>query len=363
MPGRLWHTLTVGASLAVGAALVATLVVSAGSPDFALDFRAAYLPAAEALLEAGSPYAVNESSPDLVSGAYLYPPQLALAIVPLTPLSADVAAFIAFVVAFAALMAALAILGVRDVRCYAIVVVWAPAWQALQMANVSALLVLALAIVWRYRDHVWRSGATLGLAASLKLFLWPMLVWALATRRSHVALCAVAVGLGVTLGSWAAIGFEDLTAYPDVLASVPDQSSNSIVAVLGNLGYAPMVGLIATFGIGTTLLAAAVVVARSGDEVRAFTLAIAASLALTPILWWHYLALLVVPLALARPRFSPIWLLPTAIWLTRFGGGEGVESAVPLLVAALVVALILTRPSPGPTALRPERRPALRPAE
>ena len=338
-----WRTFTMGASLALGAALVATLVVAAGSPDLALDFREAYLPAAEALLEVGSPYAVNESSPDGISGAYLYPPQLAMALVPLTALPTDVAAFVAFLGALAALMGALALLGVRDIRCYAILPVWAPAWQALQMANVSALLVLALALVWRYRDHVWRSGAVLGLAVSLKLFLWPVLVWALASRRPRMAVSAVVIGLSVTVVSWAAIGFKDLGAYPDVLRSVADQPSYSIVAVMENLGFVPVVGYIVMLGVGWTLLILGASRARRGDDVRAFTLAIAAALALTPILWWHYLALLVVPLSVARPRFSPLWLLPIAVWLSRVGIGHGLESAVPLAVAFVFFTVILTR--------------------
>jgi Glycosyltransferase family 87 len=349
MPLGTWRILTIGASLALGGALLATLVVAAGSRDLALDFRDSYLPAAQSLLDVGSPYAINDRSPDGISGVYLYPPQLAFALVPVTVLSTNVAAFVAFLVALAALMGALALLGVRDIRCFAILLVWAPAWQALQMANVSALLVLALALVWRYRDHVWRSGAVLGLAASLKLFLWPMLVWALASSRPRVAGCAVAVGFSVTIVSWAAIGFDGLTAYPDLLRSVGEQPSYSIGAVVENLGYAPIVGYVLSSVVGWTLLALAVVLARRGDDVRAFTLAIAAALALTPILWWHYLALLVVPLALTRPRFSPIWLLPIAIWLSRLGAGDGVETAVPLLVAVILFAVMLTRatrPSP-----------------
>jgi len=342
-----WRILTIGASLALGGALLATLVVAAGSPELALDFREAYLPAAQSLLDVGSPYAVNESSPDGISGAYLYPPQLAFALVPLTVLSTDVAAFVAFLTALAALMGALALLGVRDIRCFAILLVWAPAWQALQMANVSALLVLALALVWRYHDHTWRSGAVLGVAASLKLFLLPLILWAIASRRPRMAVFAVAVGLSVTIVSWAAIGFDGLTAYPDLLRSVGEQPSYSIGAVVENLGYAPVVGYVLTSAMGWTLLGLAVILARRGDDVRAFTLAIAAALALTPILWWHYLALLIVPLALTRPRFSPIWLLPIAIWLVRLGAGDGVESALPLLVAALFFAVILIRPVPS----------------
>ena len=34
---------------------------------------------------------------------------------------------------------------------------------------------------------------------------------------------------------------------------------------------------------------------------------------LTPILWLHYLVLLVVPIALARPRLSALWFVPLAM--------------------------------------------------
>jgi hypothetical protein len=38
------------------------------------------------------------------------------------------------------------------------------------------------------------------------------------------------------------------------------------------------------------------------------TACLAASLALTPVVWIHYFVVLLIPIALARPRFSMIWL-------------------------------------------------------
>lgn len=32
-------------------------------------------------------------------------------------------------------------------------------------------------------------------------------------------------------------------------------------------------------------------------------------------MWLHFFALLVIPLAIARPRFDGAWLLPLALWL------------------------------------------------
>ena len=45
---------------------------------------------------------------------------------------------------------------------------------------------------------------------------------------------------------------------------------------------------------------------------------------MTPIMWLHYLVLLMVPLALTRPRFSALWLVPLAAvvpsWLGWYSG-------------------------------------------
>jgi alpha-1,2-mannosyltransferase len=342
-----WRILSTGLLLAGAVMLLSTLVLAAGSVRLGYDFRESYLPAAQAVWDGGSPYVADAPLP------YVYPPQLALAIVPLLAFPVDVAAFVAFLLALGALMGALAVVGVRDVRCYAAVVLWAPGWNALEMANVSAVLALALAFAWRYRDLAWGSSAALGLAVSVKLYLWPLLLWTAATRRLGVSALAIVIGLGVTLAAWALVGFAGLTSFPDQLDKIPFENSYSIVAMTDALGYEPVVGRIATAILGVALLGAVVISGRRGDDLEAFTYSIAAALVLTPVMWQHYLVLLVVPLALARPRFSALWLLPIVIWVSPRDGtnGDGLEPFVPFLVAAALVALLLIR------------RPTLRPQE
>ena len=73
-------------------------------------------------------------------------------------------------------------------------------------------------------------------------------------------------------------------------------------------------------------------------------------LALSPIVWLHYLVLLLVPTAIARPRFSAIWLLPILLWTSpRPGYAEGVLTFLPALVACILVAVLLARPRPKDT--------------
>jgi hypothetical protein len=49
-------------------------------------------------------------------------------------------------------------------------------------------------------------------------------------------------------------------------------------------------------------------------DVATLTLALAAGLAASPIVWVHYFLLLLVPLALAHPRFSVWWFVPFAYY-------------------------------------------------
>jgi hypothetical protein len=69
---------------------------------------------------------------------------------------------------------------------------------------------------------------------------------------------------------------------------------------------------------------------------RVFRLSIVAALATSPIVWNHYLVLLYVPLALTRPRFSPVWLLGS--WVL---GIEVLDRRALVISAAAVWLVIL----------------------
>ena len=125
------------------------------------------------------------------------------------------------------------VVGVRDARCYAAAFLWVPAISGVLLANVSIPLAFALAVLWRYRDAVWPSAAALGLAVSAKLLLWPMYVWMLATRRLRAAALSVVVGLAVTLGAWAVIGFAGFVDYPDLLRRLSEIQSERSYSFVG----------------------------------------------------------------------------------------------------------------------------------
>ena len=333
----------------VAATMLMGLVgLSAAEGLLSWDVRFAYLPAADLILDGESPYpAVDDPILEDQKG-YVYPPQLVLLLVPFTVLPVPVVSFLVALGMLALVFATLRVLEIRDLKCYAAAAVWVPTISGVLLGNVSIPLAFALAVLWRYRDAVWPPAVSLGLAVSAKLLLWPMFVWAAATRRLRIVGLAVGLGLAVTLLSWAAIGFAGLAEYPDLLrrlSEIQSERSYSIVGMASTLGLAEGVGRALTLLVGGALLVGCVVLARRGDEERSFTCAVAATLALSPILWLHYLVLLLVPLAILRPRFSLIWLLPVVLWVSpKPGYAEGYETFMPALVAAILVTVLLARP-------------------
>jgi hypothetical protein len=171
--------------------------------------------------------------------------------------------------------------GVRDWRCYAAVLVWAPAWNAIDTANVSAGLALLVAVIWRYRATLWPLVAALGLAVSLKLFLWPLLLWTGLFRGVRTALLAAVSAVAITLVAWAPIRFAGFTDYPRLLSKLADVQA----AKASRSSAVPMRSVWASLGRAATVLVGGspslgcVRFAREMDERRSFTCAVAAAIA------------------------------------------------------------------------------------
>jgi hypothetical protein len=329
-----------------------TLSVAEGL--LAWDVRFAYLPAAEAVLGGDSPYpALDDPILDEQKG-YVYPPQLLFALLPLTPLPVDLAGIVVAVALMALVVVTLRILGVTDLRCYAAAFLWMPTMSGVLLANVSIPLAFAAAVVWRYRDEVWPPALALGLTISAKLLFWPLLVWTVVTGRLRATAFALGLGVGVTVAAWAAIGFAGLTSYPELLerlSEIQSENSYSLVGIASELGLGETAGRLLMLLAGGALLVSCVVFARRGDDFRSFTSALGATLALSPIVWLHYLVVLLVPVAIARPRFSPIWLLPVLLWSSpKPGYADGYQTFMPAIVAAILLVVLLVRSRAVPSA-------------
>ena len=197
----------------------------------------------------------------------------------------------------------------------------------------------------------------------LKLFLWPVTVWLALTGRLRAAAVAVGLGLVLALGSWAAIGFAGLRDYPDLLEKldgIAASESYSVFAIGQALGLSETAARAVAIVACAVLLLLALRAARGEDgDARSLTLALAAGLALSPIVWLHYLVLLYVPIALARPRLSGLWLLPLALWpfmwIGWFGDWPAGNLEELLVVAALAAAVVTAAVVREPLSLAPLR--------
>jgi hypothetical protein len=345
-----WRSVLVtGVLVATATMLIAGLFTVVGTDEskrLGFDFRSSYYPAGEAVLDGRSPYPASPSDASLdMRTVYAYPPQLAVVISPLTALPVGVASVLAVLIALGCVLGALALVGVRDVRCYLVVLIWAPAWNALEMANVSALLTLLLALVWRYRETLWPLALAMGAIVSLKLFVWPVLVWAAVSGRIRGAVLAVVIGVMLVAASWALIGFAGIERYAELLERIAAQESYAIRSIalaagLGSVGAYAITAVSATCLVGLCAL-----YARRGDDERAFNVAVLAALVVGPVVWLHYLVLLAVPLSIARPRFSALWLVPIVLWVCpRAGNGDGLETLLPIAVAGILLGSLILRP-------------------
>ena len=333
---------------------------SLGGLEMPFDF-AIFLRAAEDVRAGESPYVDPDSVAEDSPAPYVYPPLLAIALVPATLLPDEVrgsspAGVLASLFLIACVVGALLLLDVRDWRCYPIALLYPPTLENVEYGAVGPVLALLVALAWRYRDRAVPAAASLGAGIALKVFVWPLLVWLAATRRWTGAIGAALVALALALGSWFVIGFDGIGDYPDLLRRLSDveaENSYSAYAIVVTLGvpsaFAHVVVAIAAAGL-LVLAWRAAQDGADGDR-RSLTLALAAGFVLTPILWLHYLVLLVVPIALARPRLSALWLVPLAMTvfelLDLYKGwprGDGWALATVAAVMAVVFAAAARSP-------------------
>lgn len=312
------------------------------------DFGRAYYPAAEKVLAGERIYPGDEF--EFESGyiiEYVYPPLTAVALTPWTALPVDVASVLFSALLLLVPAAVLGVVGVRDWRCYGLAYLFAPVPHSLLTGNVTIALALAAALTWRFRDRPVTSGVSLGVGLATKIILWPLLFWLVAALRFMAAVWTLAVAGLVVVVSWAAIRFDYVREYPEMVLRLSDQQderSYSLYALGVELGLPSTMakGLWLSFGIG--LLLGVAVLARGGQERRAFVLAIAAAIALSPIVWIHYFSLLLVALAVSQPRLGPAWFLALPMHFVVVDGaynGSTFQTVAVLGLAAGIIGLSL----------------------
>jgi alpha-1,2-mannosyltransferase len=346
---RFRHPLEVGVFVQVPAIAFLWLVWfvygHGGGGDFAIFRRAGH-----AVLHGHTPYVQPTLKLLAANDRFVYPTPFALPFIPFAVAPEHAAAVAFLVLSVAAVLASLWLLGVRDWRCYGASMLGVSVVGALGVGSIGPFLLLLCAVGWRFRDRTV-AGVPLALAAAAKLFLWPLLVWLLVTRR-YRAFAASLTTIGATLALWAAIDPGGMRRYPQtvrLLDEVQRWKSYSLQSLFFSLHVPALTAELVAGAAGVAAVAALVLLRRRGDEVT-FAAAVVAALIATPILWNHYLVLLLVPIALARPRLAALWLLPLVLWATPHPESLGVVWRIVLVlgVIGLVGIQIVRRSSQRP---------------
>ena len=335
-------------ALIPGGLAIVFLGSAIASDVLGLDFRQAFWPAGQAVLHGQSPYPPADPAVLVRGASFVYPPIVAIVLAPVSLLPVGLATVLATLATLAALITTLWSLGVRDWRCYGASLSSPAVLSCIQTAALSAALALAIALAWRWRAHGRAVSCLVVAAVAAKLFLWPLLLWLTVTRGTRAALAAAIGTVAVVFVPWLA-GFPGLQDYPHLLTLLAD--------VEGDDGFTPR-ALALSLGSSTTiaeavalvlggavLLAAALRAARPETERATLALTVLAALLLSPIVWSHYLVVLLPIVAIARPRMGWPWMVLPALWLSggAWKAANGLEVAVGLAVIALAVVPALTR--------------------
>jgi hypothetical protein len=351
------------ALIPVALTLFTLLRSRAGQVHFAGDFHYAFWPAGQHVLHGLSPYA-DPGSPTIAHAiAFVYPALAALLLAPLALIPHGSADVIFAGLQIAAALLTLRLLEVRDWRLYGLVMLCPAVFSGWSVANVTLLLGLGIAAVWRYRERALLIGLLIALLVSVKLFLWPLALWLLATRRYAALAYAAVCGLALNALAWAVLGFGELHRYSQLLHALTafeERRGYSLIALALHAGSSRSAAYVLAFALAGSCAVACLALGRRGREVPALALAIGVSLLATPIVQLHYFALLIVPLALLRPRLGPAWALPLAMWACAAAVPRPWQIALALAIGTAMVALTLRRSTIGPIVRRPSRSPSVR---
>jgi Glycosyltransferase family 87 len=319
--------------------LVGLAISAVGSHNLAYDFDRAYDPAIHRVLHGSTPYGPSTAAALASQTAFVYPPLAAFLGAPLAAFPAQTADVLVTVLATLSVPAILWLVGVRDWRCFGAALLWMPTVSAIHLGTVSVPLALGVALMWRWRDRPLRAGVVLGLVIALKLFLWPLVVWLVITKRYKAAALACVSAAVLVLVPWIPLRGAGLVSYPhrlNVLSSLEARRGFSPAALLAHLGAGWGAAEAVGYLLGIALLVWAYL--RRNEESSALGLVCAASLLLTPILWPNYLVIMLVPLGLLRPRFGVEWLLPVILVGQAAYGPSVWEIAVFLGILAVLTA-------------------------
>jgi len=313
-----------------GAFVLAVALVSwVGAAGSAYDFHA-YYDAAMRLVSTGSPYQPETLGGPFSPGPfglYLYAPALAVLFVPLTWLGEQQAMVLWLALRIGLLVATCALLPAsRPIRfaAFGICALSAPFLLDLNLGNVSLIVTFLAIVAWRWLD---RPLASVAVAASLALRPTMAVIgawWLLRGKLRPLLWTALAAGV-IFVATLPFVGIDGWADYATVIRNLTNVTGvpknvdlASSVLLLNGPTWLASAALIA----GYAAAVVAVVISVRRDRELSYVVTVMSSLLLAPLLWDHYLTMLLLPSAFLASR-GRVWALalPLLAWVpTLFGG-------------------------------------------
>lgn len=307
--------------------------------------------AARSVLAGRDPYLPLHSAAFRTGHAFVYPYLVAWLFAPLGALGPVAAKAAYALLSMVAIVASCRLLGHRGFVAAALVLLSSTAIIGLQMGTINAVLLIGLAVAWRWRERVLVVGVAVGLVAVTKLFLVPLILWLVLSRRYRASLVAGSTFVVVLVGGWV-LGPLGPIGYVRMLVDLQAHESShswALVSLVRGLGLAPRPAQAAAALVVAGLLAAAAVACRRGGaETIAFAAAVVASLLLSPIVWSSYVLILVAPLLAAATGELALAAFAAVSWVMVTPDGAGVRAiaigaALTGMVAVAAVLAFRTR--------------------
>jgi hypothetical protein len=319
-----------------------------------------YVNAAERLNETGSLYPSWALEAAYRTGSienYYYTPPPGIAVGLFDTLFGGLAVSAWFLLHVAALATACALVPAAvwvRLATFGVVALSYGAMRDMVLGNVSVLLLLPLVIAWRWLDQPAGAVAQ-AVAMAVRPPLGVLLIWQLLRRQWRAVAWTLVAGLVLIAASLPFVGiggyFDYLTVLGNLSGLTGEEHNLDLSSWATSLGAdqpAAQLALYASYALGI----AAIGLSLRRDREIGFIVTATASLLLMPLLWDHYLAMLMLPAALLAARGRP-WglLLPLLSWLPPV--------ALPFVVIAGVWLPFIARDRDGTVAAESTAAPAL----
>lgn len=303
--------------------LILGLLTLPDSSAWGFDFQA-YHAAAGRLAEGlglYTPESLRGSFQPIAAGLYLYPPPFAVGMLPLTAIAIDSATTVWYVLHVLALAASCALMPVRPVVRLAGFAMAALAFAIIRdlvLGNVSVLLLLPLVATWRWLDRPIGSLA-MAVVVAVKPTMAVFLVWWALRRRWYALAWCLGAGLALLAITLPIVGIQGYLDYLTMLKNVSGVTGAPNSLDLGStalkFGWGGALATLAYLG-GAVAAVSAMLLSLRRDREVGFMVTLGASLLFSPLLWEHYLAVLILPAAFLAQRGQPWALaLPLLTWL------------------------------------------------